>query len=107
MDLTGKDHPLVALVRRLERDLGGSFFALVDHWGGDRPAIGLARPDDPEVLIYLAVRIDGGLFCEGEVPGAQGYAVVGRGDGVECADVLRAVRGHLAEPGSTGPASPT
>ena len=105
---TSKDPALIALVERLRTDLGADYFVLADHWEGDPLAIGLGRPDDPRVLIYIALQLDptddtpdyrllGTLFYERERPTADGlYDVPDRGDGVGYAEVLAAVSRHLA-----------
>jgi len=103
-----KDPALTDLVERLRRDLGADYFVLADHWEGDLLATGLGRPDDPTVLVYIAMQLDatddgpdyrllGSLFYECELPTADGlYEVPDRGDGVGYPEVLAAVSNHLA-----------
>lgn len=94
MDVTGKDERLVAVVRRLREDLGRDAFVVVDHWDADLLAIGLARPEDPAVLVYVAVARDG-LFFECEVPAGESYKVTARQEGASYEDLRRAVAAHL------------
>ena len=46
---------LIATVAELRRRLGGSAFAISDHWEADRTAVGLSHPARPGLLMYLAV----------------------------------------------------
>ena len=54
----------------LLRMIGTGMFAIVDHWEGDRLAIGLANPRDPRVLAYVAVDPENPqhFFVELELP---------------------------------------
>jgi hypothetical protein len=104
--LARKDPAVAELVDRLEADLGTGSFELVDHWE-DLMAIGLARPGDPEVLVYVAVLIDDEgdvldtpdrFFYECESPSEAselGYDVAGSADHVPYDEVVKAVARHL------------
>jgi hypothetical protein len=106
--LAGKDPVLIDVVERLRNDLGPDFFVIVDHWRDDPIAVGLARPDDFAVLVYVTLQLDStddgpeyklldSLYYECELPTADGqYDVADRGDGVGYGQVLKAVRTHLA-----------
>jgi hypothetical protein len=96
VELTGKDPRLVAVVERLREDLGSDYFVPVDHWDGDRLAIGLTKPDAPGVLVYVAVALDSDdLFFVCEVPAAELYEVTSSQERAGYGDVLSAVAGHL------------
>ena len=94
--MTGKDPRLVAVMERLREALGSDYFVPVDHWDGDRLAIGLAKPDVPGVLVYVAVALDSDdLFFECEVPAAELYEVTSSQGRAGHGDVLGAVARHL------------
>ena len=104
--LARKDPAVGELVDRLASDLGTTSFDLADHWE-DLMAIGLARPNDHGVLIYIAIIIDD----EGEVldsPDRYSYAcespsdaddlghhVTYSGDHVAYDEVAKAAARHL------------
>jgi hypothetical protein len=106
--LAGKDPSLVDVVKRLYGDLGSDYFVVSDSWQDDLIAVGLAKPDDAAVLVYVALRLDptsqgpdgkllDGMYFDCEVPTADGLSdVVASGDGVGYSEVLAAVRTHLA-----------
>ena len=54
MDILGrKDASLRALLGELIDRLPPKSFIVVDHWEADPRAIGLARPSDPDHLVYI------------------------------------------------------
>jgi hypothetical protein len=107
--LAGKDPAVGELVDRLASDLGADSFDLVDHWE-DLMAIGLARPSDHDVLVYVAVIVDDEgeildspdrYFYECESPSPDdplGYHVAATGDRVPYEEVVRAAARHLEAP---------
>ena len=48
-----KDETILQLLHRLTERLGARAFDVVDHWDADLCAIGIARPDDHRVLVYV------------------------------------------------------
>lgn len=52
--LTPKDKTIETTLRRLQNALGASFFDIVDHWEGDLCAVGIARPDNHSILVYIS-----------------------------------------------------
>jgi hypothetical protein len=104
--LARKDPAVGELVHRLAGDLGAGSFDVVDHWE-DLMAIGLARPGDHDVLVYVAVLIDDEgevlasedrYYYESETPSDAeefGYYVSASGDHVRYDEVAKAVAHHL------------
>ena len=48
-----KDESIIRLLDRLRGRLGAGAFDVVDHWEGDLCAVGIARPDEHGVLVYV------------------------------------------------------
>jgi hypothetical protein len=104
--LAGKDPTVGELVDRLASDLGAGTFVLVDYWA-DLTAIGLARPNDHDVLVYVAVIVDeegkaldtpDRYFYECESPSVAdklGYHVVSSADRVSYEEIVQAAARHL------------
>ena len=103
MDSRAKHPALGSVVEGLRSALGLGYFVEVDHWDGDPLAVGLARPDDRRVLVYVAVTPDTNeLFYECEVPAEapdEIYEVTARNENAGPEELLAVVRSHLA-PGS-------
>ncbi len=51
--LKEKEEGIVKVIEQLARHLGESF-DVVDHWEADQCAIGIAKPDDHRVLVYIS-----------------------------------------------------
>jgi hypothetical protein len=49
-----KDPSLLAVLDRLNEDLGDEAFAIVDHWDADLCAVGVAKPSDHARLVYIS-----------------------------------------------------
>src|SRR6266567_6584449 len=103
-------HPaLVALIDRVMGDLTPRQAVIVDHWTTDSVAIGIARPDDLDHLVYVALdmRDDGrgGLevepdmyYYEREMPGAHsalGHEAGAARDRVTYDELIDSIRHHL------------
>ncbi|MBS0265205.1 MAG: hypothetical protein JSS02_24950 [Planctomycetes bacterium] len=58
------------MLDRLRSRLGAGAFDVVDHWDADLCAVGIARPDNHSVLVYISTfgRSDGGYFVSLEFP---------------------------------------
>jgi hypothetical protein len=52
-DIT-KVESITRMLRELQAELGENAFVVEDHWDSDRCAIGIARPDDHGVLVYVS-----------------------------------------------------
>ena len=63
-----KDASIIEVVSRLNLD--GRGWTAVDHWDGDRMALGIARTDDPRRLVYISTfdRPHGRYYFECEEP---------------------------------------
>jgi len=103
-----KDPALRAVLSRLRADLGDGYFVEVPHWDADLVAIGLGRPDDPRVLVYVAVALDGsGLYVECEEPATHDpdgteYRVTFEASGLDYGAVRDTVLTHLRPAASDG-----
>ena len=49
-----KDKSIIRLLDQLRTRLGRDAFDVVDHWESDLSAVGVARPDNHGVLVYLS-----------------------------------------------------
>lgn len=47
-----------SLLSRLEGDLGENYFGITDHWEADLKAVGITKPGNPSVLVYLSINDD-------------------------------------------------
>ena len=71
MDILGRKHEsLRLLVSELVDRLPPRTFVVVDHWEADPFAIGLAKPTDPDHLVYITSDRDvhGRFFMSRELP---------------------------------------
>ena len=96
-----KEPQLIAAVDEARRQLGDSI-VIVDHWNGDRLAVGIARRDDHQQLAYIAVNPTESadlFFVALETAPAQGsdlpYATAGEHNNLTIADVVRVIGKHL------------
>jgi uncharacterized protein (DUF433 family) len=89
-------HVVTWLKGRLHQSL-----VILDHWDGDMSAIGLARPESPDQLVYIPTwdRAPGRYLVELETAPALGsklpYEMVGRYEEVDQESLLGIVREHL------------
>lgn len=69
-----KDESIHRLLARLEASLGKDAFHVVDHWEADLSAIGIARPDNHGVLVYIAMfgQEEDSYFVSLELPTTAG-----------------------------------
>lgn len=65
-----KDESIIRLLGRLRNRLGADAFDVIDHWEADLCAVGIARPDDHSVLVYICTfgRADEDYFVSLELP---------------------------------------
>jgi len=49
-----RDASIIRVLERLHARLGPGAFEIVDHWEGDRVAIGVAKPDCHSLLAYIS-----------------------------------------------------
>lgn len=71
-----KDVSVESLLARLRERLGADAFLAVDHWPTDPFAIGIARPDNLEVLAYISTAgaDPEDFFVSLELPPAGGWS---------------------------------
>ena len=50
-----KDKTILSLIDRLKALMGVDAFDVVDRWDADLCAIGIARPDNHQLLVYVSV----------------------------------------------------
>ena len=88
-------------LRRLRERFGVGTFVVLDDWDADLAAVGIARPDVPERLVYFAVKpAEGGeYFVSLEDPPAPGselpYLPAGDHAGVDFEGLAALVATHL------------
>jgi hypothetical protein len=70
-----KDSRLIAAVSHLEAALGEGSLIPEDYWEADMLAVGLANPQCPGVLAYVAVCEPDGYFVSIERPPATGSSL--------------------------------
>lgn len=98
-----KDESILGFLARLSSELDPRLWRIVDHWEIDLHAIGIARPDDPGVLVYVSTwrQRPGRYDCSLELPPLPGgdvpFRSVGEKDGIEFPDVLRLIQEHLSK----------
>lgn len=86
------------LITRL--DLAARLWRVVDHWSGDRQAIGVAAERDPRRLVYVSTfsRAAGRYDYECELPEGPDldtYSTAGSGVDVDGETLLGAMEAHL------------
>jgi hypothetical protein len=96
-----KDKSVLDVVSWLEESLSQKLLA-IDHWDADMYAIGIARADHPNELVYVStwnrppdrylVEIESAPSAGVDLP----YTTVARHDDVDRDDLLRIVREHLS-----------
>ena len=52
-----KDGSITRMLNELRAELGATVFDVVDHWESDECAIGIAKPDDHGVLVYVSTHV--------------------------------------------------
>ncbi len=98
--MRSKDDSIEALLERLELPRRG--WIIVDHWEGDRCAVGVAARRSPHVLVYVSsFGMDRGRFyytCESPSADADvPYEVASEGADVSFDELLAAMELHLRE----------
>jgi len=94
-----KDPRILDVLDRLKLTLGAGAFDIVDHWSSDLIAVGIASPQNHQVLVYIGV-FDDGYYAELELPPLTGddglYRVAGRYSGLTFDLLAAVVAKHLA-----------
>jgi hypothetical protein len=65
-----KHKSITELLDRLRTRLGTAAFDVIDHWEGDLCAVGVARPDEHGILVYVSTfgEPEGSYFVSLELP---------------------------------------
>src|SRR2546425_853755 len=101
-----KDPALLAILARLERDLGATAFVVADDWEADLCAVGIASPANPRVVAYLSTwrQPPDRYHLELELPGESecrtDYRVAGRWDSIEYGELRDRIAQHLVSAGA-------
>ncbi len=96
-----KDQSIIRLLDGLTTRLGPRAFDVVDHWDGDWCAIGIARPDNHGVLVYISTYGEGDERCSVslELPPRPGsdipYTAAGNYDAASVDELAEIVRRHF------------
>jgi hypothetical protein len=97
-----KDKTILRLLDRLAKRLGTRAFDVVDHWEADLCAIGIARPDDHRVLVYVCTyeQQDGTYFVSLELPPAAGsdlpFSSAGEQEAKSFDELVEIIQRHLS-----------
>jgi hypothetical protein len=101
-----KDPAILAVLARLQRDLGEATFEIADDWEADLSAIGIVSPRNPRVLAYLSTwqQPPDQYYLELELP-AEGddkseYQVAGRWESISYSELRDRLAQHLARIGA-------
>lgn len=49
-----KDESILRLIEKLKCAMGEDAFSVVDHWDADLLAIGIAKPENNDLLVYVS-----------------------------------------------------
>jgi hypothetical protein len=99
-ELKDKDTSLQEVVSKLQRKLGTTAFDIVDHWEADLCAVGIARPDNHAVLIYISTCSlpDKGYYASLELPSVTEdfpYQPAGNFDDLDFEGLVNVIKVHL------------
>ena len=95
-----KDVSIRRLLSTVAARLGPAGWTVVDHWDADLFAIGVAKVDDPRILVYVSTyqHPTGKFYVECEVPNGpepSDYRVQQQGE-VDLEALLEILRTHLS-----------
>lgn len=96
-----KDPEILKMLSKLRTELGEGAFDVVDHWEADLCAIGIVRPDNHSVLVYVSTyeRGEGRYWVSLELPPiAEGvpYASAGEREVRGIRELASVVRRHFS-----------
>jgi len=99
-DLNAKDVSLQIAIAKLRHEFGATAFKVVDHWEADTCAVGIAHPDNHEILVYVSTCAlpEHGYFVSLELPSEEAdlpYRPAGEFNDVDLDNLVRIVRQHL------------
>ena len=96
-----KDKSITHLLTGLRAQLGANFFDVVDHWQSDPRAVGIARPDNHGVLIYISTNNAQGEACSVSLelppppPSDAPYTAAGNHEAASFDELAQMVRKHF------------
>ena len=99
-----KDGSIIRILDRLQELLGVGSFDVVDKWDADLCAVGIARPDDHGVLVYISTfKVHGeGCWVSLELPPNAGsddpFTPGGDRDVANVGELADIVRQHFGLP---------
>ena len=99
--LKDKHTSIQEIVEKLRNELGATAFDIVDHWEADLCAVGLARPDNHAVLVYISTCSlpEKGYFASLELPSVEedffSYQAAGEFDDLDFEALVSIVKRHL------------
>jgi len=97
-----KDRTILRLLNKLTKRLGSQAFDVVDHWDADLCAIGIARPDDHRVLVYVCTfgQQAGAYFVSLELPPTAGsdlpYSSAGEQEAKSFDELVEIIQRHFS-----------
>ena len=96
-----KDQSIARILDGLRVRLGPRAFDVVDHWEADSCAVGIARPDNHSVLVYISTNGEGDDRCSVslELPPQPGsdipYTAAGDHNAASLDELAEIVRRHF------------
>lgn len=95
-----KDESIQTVLSALAAKIGDDGFDIVDHWEADLCAIGVASPQNHEVLAYIsAIGAPGKFYVSLELPPESGsdfpYVDAGARDTVSLDELIDVVSDHI------------
>jgi hypothetical protein len=98
-----KDKSIWMLLGDLARRLDSQGYQVVDDWGADLHAIGVAAPGNPEHLVYVCTfgQPPGTVVYECETPGTDvPFVTTGSGNAVGVDELASIIQRHLSACGT-------
>jgi hypothetical protein len=101
IELVDKEKLLKNTIENLQEMFGAEAFDIVDHWQGDLRAVGIARREDHDVLVYVSTdkQMGGRYFVSLELPSFDAempYDSAGDFKDVDFDELARIVKQHLS-----------
>ena len=100
-DILGKDEAIRLFLAMIQSKLDDESYQIVDHWDASLVSIGIAKPGEPDILVYVTTlgQPEGcyGYECEipSENPDEFPFQTVAEGDGVNFETMVEIIRKHL------------
>lgn len=96
-----KDKTIRDFLTKLSNLIGNKAFDIVDHWNGDKFAIGIAKPSNHDVLVYIQTfgnqkgKYDVHLEIPSENKNKIPYIDAGRHSNVTFAQIVKIICNHF------------